>query len=232
MDRQYIDGNHVVARYLADQLSESEREAFEAYYLEHPEVVKEMEAIARLKAGLSELQALGELDRLTHTQPPASRWRILAAAAAVAAITVGSLYFMDRGTSRSTLVAASIAELGSDTSASGIATTQQLIRMRQSDRVDAEIVLPIPAGAVRLDILPEYDDPSNRYRSLVRRVENATTRDLGMVDGLAPNAEGFVTVYLDSKQLASGLYEIELKGESASTSDASIFTIRFVEGAR
>ena len=47
MDRKFIDDHHIVARYLADQLPDTLREEFEAYYLEHPEVVQELEATAR-----------------------------------------------------------------------------------------------------------------------------------------------------------------------------------------
>ena len=74
MDRKYIDDHHVVARYLADHLTDDERQAFEAYYLEHPEAVKEMEAVARFKAGLHHLQQSGELDRLVKAPARTPRW--------------------------------------------------------------------------------------------------------------------------------------------------------------
>jgi hypothetical protein len=68
MDVKHIDDHHLIERYLAEDLSASECEAFEAYYREHPEIVREMEAVARFKAGLNDLHRVGELDRLvTHT---------------------------------------------------------------------------------------------------------------------------------------------------------------------
>ncbi len=49
MDRKQIDDEHIVARYLADQLTPAEAEAFEAYYTQHPRMVREIEYALRLK---------------------------------------------------------------------------------------------------------------------------------------------------------------------------------------
>ena len=66
MDRRYIDDQHVVARYLANRLTDEEREAFEAYYLEHPDMGQEMEAAIRFKVGLMRLRETGELAPLVQ----------------------------------------------------------------------------------------------------------------------------------------------------------------------
>ena len=86
MDRQYIDDHHIVARYLADRLPEPEREAFETYYLEHPEIVREIEAAARFKSGLAQLRDSGELAVLLKPAPWYARWQYLALAAAATVI--------------------------------------------------------------------------------------------------------------------------------------------------
>ena len=64
MDRKYIDDQHIVARYLADQLPAAQREEFESYYLQHPEMVEELEAAARFKVGLMLLRDAGQLDEV------------------------------------------------------------------------------------------------------------------------------------------------------------------------
>ncbi len=56
MDRKQIEDEHIVARYLADQLSPAEAEAFEAYYTQHPSMVREIEYALRLKEGLATLR--------------------------------------------------------------------------------------------------------------------------------------------------------------------------------
>lgn len=42
MNRQYIEDNHIVDRYLLGQLPESELCEFETYYFEHPEMLEEL----------------------------------------------------------------------------------------------------------------------------------------------------------------------------------------------
>ena len=42
MNRQYIEDNHIVDRYLLDKLTEQEASAFEAFYFEHPEMLEEL----------------------------------------------------------------------------------------------------------------------------------------------------------------------------------------------
>ena len=75
MDRRYIDQQHVVARYLADRVTDNERSEFEAYYLVHPEIVQEMEAAARFKVGLMQLRDSGELPKLLRSKPRYLQWQ-------------------------------------------------------------------------------------------------------------------------------------------------------------
>ena len=89
MDRNQIEAEHIVARYLADQLSPAEAEAFESYYTQHPSMVREIEYELRLKEGLATLRDRGQLDALLK----ARRWRWalpLSIAAAVAGAALGT----------------------------------------------------------------------------------------------------------------------------------------------
>jgi hypothetical protein len=110
MDRRYIDDNHVVARYLADRLTDDEREAFEAYYLEHPDVVQELEAAARFKVGLMKLRDTGELSRLLQREQR-RQWPYFAAAAAVAVLVIGAFVIIDRTPERHPILAATVEAL-------------------------------------------------------------------------------------------------------------------------
>jgi hypothetical protein len=53
MNRDYIDREHIVDRYLSGELSVREAREFERYCFEHPEFVKELPIPVRLKARLS-----------------------------------------------------------------------------------------------------------------------------------------------------------------------------------
>src|SRR4029453_3357903 len=64
MERQRIDDEHIVARYLAGQLDEAEAAAFEKHYENDRDVVREIERTLRMKEGLAVLNERGELDAL------------------------------------------------------------------------------------------------------------------------------------------------------------------------
>ena len=79
-----LDDRDVIERYLADQLSEAEREGFEAYFMQHPEVVQQMNQTAKLKSALMDLQVDGRLQPLL-TAAASRRWIVLLVAALTAA---------------------------------------------------------------------------------------------------------------------------------------------------
>ncbi len=229
MDRQYIDDHHIVARYLADQLSEEEREAFEAYYLEHPEVVKELETTARFKAGLRELQRSGELDALIGGRPRLLNRNLLAAAAAVVAVAIGLAFYLNRPAA-GPLLAAAPAMLRMDGDMQlAVTSTHQIMRTR-STAADATIQLPRTAQAIELEILPEIVGPAADYRVSLTRLGGDNEQQLATIGRLSPNENGFIEVYLDSRALEPGSYALKLTNDQSTYSQASVFSLR-VEAA-
>jgi hypothetical protein len=163
MDRKDIDSRHIVARYLADQLTDSERQAFETYYVEHPEILQDMEAVAQLKLGLQHLHKRHELDALTRGR----RWLIaprFLAAAAVLLASVALVLFLLRGPSRQPLLAATSGELHTWRGETlPIASTHMLLRTRGSGP-DAQIVIGASSESVELLVMPEHDAHPQIYR--------------------------------------------------------------------
>lgn len=225
MDRKYIDDHHIVARYLADQLSDEEREAFEAYYLEHPDVVQELETTARFKAGLGELQRSGELDAVIRGRPRLFNTRFLAAAAAVAAIAVGIAFYINRPTV-GPLLAATPAMLQTNGGMQLAVTSAHQIMRTRSAAADATIQLPATAHAIELEILPEVKEPAASYRVSLARLDGNEERPLAEVEPLSPNENGFIEVYLDSRGLEPGSYIIKLTNDSSTDARASVFSLR------
>jgi hypothetical protein len=214
MDRNYIDQHHIVARYLAGQLSEEEGAAFEAYYLEHPEIVREMETTARFKAGLLKLRDQGELASLLEQSPPRYWVRAAAIAAGIAAVVV-AMIFVARMPDTDRLVAAAPDALY-DGSGNRLAVglSRTLIRTRgRSD--DADLVLPEIAQAIELRILPAFDAPSGRYRVALSRSDGIEPPADHEIAGLRAASDGFVVLYLNSVRLAPGRYELTISGEGA-----------------
>lgn len=220
MDRQYIDDHHVIARYLADGLSDAEREEFEAYYLEHPDVVKEMETVARFKAGLIDLQRAGELDKLIAGQPRATSLSYLVAAAALAAVAIGVTFFATRGSQPPSLLAGSPALLAMEGGRTPMIGAVQRVFRTRSTGADAEIRLPAEREVIALEVLPESE--GKRFGASIATAR----RVLATTSGLTTNTDGLVPMYLDSSQLEPGSYELTLTNEV--TNDASVFTLKIV----
>jgi hypothetical protein len=219
MDRHYIDDHHIVARYLADQLTDAEREQFEDYYLEHPEMLREIEATARFKAGLAQLQASGDLAALMKPAPWYAQWRYLAVAAMVFIVIAIAFYFR---TPAPPLMAANLAELGGPSS---IASSYSLLRRRGS-AFDAEVTLPKVGEAIALRVLPEFGAPDSRYRIALTRIDADDKKDrLAEVDHLSADDDGMVTLYLNAPRIAPGDYEVTIANDSPS-SQVSRFLMR------
>ena len=223
MDRQYIDDHHVVARYLADRLDDREREAFETYFLEHPEVVQEMEAAARFKAGLMQLRDSGELEALLTPKPHSRQRRYLAIAALIAGLAVGIGYFLVQNAANPPMLAASLASLESPEGAFASASPYVILRTRGSS-YDAEVELPEPGRAIELRVRPEFESQPALYRITFSRIAaDDSIKLLAQVGGLKPADDGLVPVYLDATRIEPGLYQLLITSEAG---EQSIFVIK------
>jgi hypothetical protein len=220
MDRHYIDDHHIVARYLADQLTDAERQEFEDYYLEHPEMLREIEATARFKAGLAQLEASGNLAALMKPTPWYAQWRSLAVAAVVFIVIALAFYFR---TPAPPLMAANLAELGGPSS---IASSYSLLR-RRGNAFDAEVTLPKVGEAIALRVLPEFGAPDSRYRIALTRIDADDKKDrLAEVDHLSADDDGMVTIYLNAPRIAPGDYEVTIANDDTPSSQVSRFLMR------
>jgi hypothetical protein len=223
MDRQYIDDRHVVARYLADQLADDERRAFEAYFLRHPEILQELEAAARFKVGLMQLRDAGKIEALIAPQPWYRQIRyVAAAAAAIVAIAIGALLFNARNPTQRPLLIAS-----ADASVS-IASTHTLIRVRGSS-YDADIELPKSPQLIALRVRPEVRAEPARYRVALASVDDdESVHELASLAQLQPDNTGLVVLFLNSEQLERGNYQLDLSGDVGTSTAAttSTFTLR------
>jgi hypothetical protein len=228
MDRRYIDDNHVVARYLADRLTDEEREAFEAYFLEHPDVVQELEAAARFKVGLMQLRDSGELTQLLQPPPRRQTWPFLAAAAAVAALVIGAFFFV-RAPDTQPLLAASIGALHRTNGAAPVIASAHAILRTRGSSVDAEIPLPPAGQAIELRVLPEFTATHYRVR-LFRMSADDSMQSVAELGGLEPSEDTFVTVFVDPVRLQPGQYRLAIVGDpdTDARDKESAFMLRMV----
>jgi hypothetical protein len=223
----------VVNRYLADQLTDAERSAFEARLALDPDVLRELEATARLKAGLQKLRDTGQLDALVAEQQ--SRTPLFfSAAAAVAVLVLGISLLRWNADGGAPMLAASISKLV-DQSGSPLPIASTYAVYRKRDAYDAEIELPSSRQAIRLRVLPDATASAPtaggadvRYRVSLSAIDAGDSEEgAGSIERLQPAEDGFVTLFVDSAQLAPGPYRLVVSREGDDPSAGSeSFSIR------
>ena len=81
MNKKHTDESRLIERYLAVELSDSEREAFEERVLSSPALLDELEAEERLQQGLQDVTALemanAPADRSTDHARSATKWLVI-----------------------------------------------------------------------------------------------------------------------------------------------------------
>ena len=90
LDRQSLEEQtRLVSRYVAGDLSRSERAEFEAWLIASPELASEVEMERRLRRGIASAARRGWLNRSASRPVMSRQWRVAIAASLVAAVAVG-----------------------------------------------------------------------------------------------------------------------------------------------
>src|SRR4030095_6756378 len=158
------------------------------------------------------LRDSGELQELLQPAPRRPTWQYLAAAAAVAALAIGTL-LLSRAPETQPLLAASIDALHRTSGAAPvIASVHALLRARGSS-VDAETPRPPAGQAIELRVLPEFTAARYRIR-LFRMSADDSLQSVAEVGGLAPASDTFVTIFVDGARLRPGQYRLAIVGDT------------------
>ncbi len=207
-----MDGEHTIERYLADQLSENEAEAFERRCAEDPRFYRDIEARLRLKEGLAVLRDRGTLDAALHG-PREGRWVLRVAAGVILALLCAGVWRQIELPSVSSPGPMLTAVLGSTPGSLPVTATYRLERSRGAPPAISLASSQAP-GAIELQILPSNFDPSGHYDVELSQLDpGPAARPFGELRGLSPAADRYVTVYLNRVRLAPGRYELSLRPE-------------------
>jgi hypothetical protein len=199
-------------RYLADQMSPEEREAFEERMVTDPAVLREVELTARFKEGLSVLRESGELAKVL--EPPRSHLPGLAAAAAVAVLAIAlGIWRMGTGGAEPWGAASLQALVAQRQTELPLGQRYTVLRVRSAEQVDTVIELPATRQAIELRVLPDSGDANSRYRVTLSPLDDSRGRSLVLKE-LRPDGEGYLGVFLDSAALEAGQYRLVADQES------------------
>lgn len=204
MDRQYIQDHRVIERYLSGQLSAAEEQALEEAYLADPDLLAELETTERLRAGIKDLGARGELGRVRG----APRWlRALASPQYAAAASV--------------LLAVALALSGTlyrdnvELRQQQVMTTATAMSMIPLENVRgaAAIEITAPAENEMAGLLVDAGaDGYDSYRVVILRRGEAAPEEIASAAGLSPDFQSQLAVAVPGRLLTPGLYEIEVEG--------------------
>lgn len=231
-----VNRDEMIARYLAGKLTDAESERFEAYWAAHPEITRDLEASARLTLGLRDLRTRGELAGALRDRWWSRRMSLLAVAASLSAVAAGVVGW--RMVERVSLVplAPTIAALtprAQNPLAKG--ATYSLLRLRSTAANDATIDLPADPRAIELRVLPEATATDGRYRLTLAPLDaDGALGPESASEPLAAEPDGFVTIYVDSRELKAGRYRLRVGPAAAATpSDTTEFrlSVRPANGA-
>lgn len=221
MDAKQIAELHVVERYLADQLSEEEAQAFEAYVEAHPEVTREIENISRMKVGLAALRQRGELESLVKKQRRVPLWAAFAAsAAALIAIVVLPRYWGDSA-DRPSLALTAGQLLDDNRQPLPIAGRFTIDRVR--GMVDV-VAGPDAEQAVELRLDMHAEAASQRYSVEMFRVSGAALTSLGNLPDAISQPDGTVSIFVRGSALLPGNYLI--RATPSGGSEAAEFALQ------
>lgn len=207
-------------RFLAGQVSDTERAAMEAALVENPEALRELEATARLKVGLEKLREKGELDALLRPDPA---WRspvVMGLAAALGVLVIGVL--LVRGVmqeSAAPILASAVSRLV-DTSGDTLSVSRTFaVYRKRVEAYDAVIERPASRQAIEIRVLPEtVATPASYNVSISRLRDDDTLEPLATVEGVQPGEDGFLSVFADSNGLTSGRYRLTVMGDGSAAS--------------
>jgi hypothetical protein len=233
MTKEYVTDHRTLSKYLDDQLCDQERQAFEAYWTQNPDVIDDLEAHAQLQAGLARLRQTGELERLLQRRTRSRRTWTLALAACLVALAV--LITLRAGSPPSqapAILIASATALSMQGRKPPEIETLEVLHTR-SGAFDAMLQLTQPRKFFELRVLPN-DGMAQRYAASLRyRNPDRTRTELAAVGDLRPARDGFVIVFLDSRRLRPGVHELQLVSDTPPSvpTHTGLFLINVVAAA-
>jgi hypothetical protein len=206
----FRDNATIASRYLADQLTDTERAAYEVALAEDPEILRELEATARMKVGLARLRTTGELQVLLRQSRFFQPQVLVAMAATVAAIVIGiGLWRTSFNVGTPQLLAATLGALKNEAGqVLPLAATEAAYRKRAED-YDALLALPSGRVAVELRVFPQTPAPSGRYRIALSRIgDDESNHPVASISGLPASGDGFVEIFMDASKMSAGRYRV------------------------
>lgn len=211
LNRQTIDAEHYVARYVLGRLSESEVEAFEEFCLLDPEIAEQVSTDRALREGLKSIGA-------TPARPGIAKWvRYSLAAGLVAAFAIG---FSQYGLHTSAEVpgrlfadAANVPEALNIPRGEGI----RIVGTRSSPT--PIVTLERDTRAIEILVTPGATAGGTLPKVILHQEVGDGWQVIGTLSEVSANEDGDLSLLVDVRDLAATRMRLTLQGTDGATDE-------------
>ena len=162
------------------------------------------------------------------------QWHYLAAAAAaIGALAIAAFFIVDHAPAGRPILVAGFDGLRTYGDPQSLVIKQYAILRTLGSPVDAEISLPASGEVLELRVLPEFTPRPLRYRVHLFRVSaDDSLQSVAELGGLTPEADSFVSLFVDHTRLRPGQYRLAIAGDPDTDARAkeNAFILRMVAG--
>jgi hypothetical protein len=211
MDRDFIERNHIVERYLAGKLPLKGAQDFERYCRDNPELLDELRLTDRVHAGLRLLDAGGVA--LPWDEKPRKLWErlpaFIAVAAVAAALAVLALVQLSRLSAREGQIA-SLQTAVATRPLDAPVSTQAVVLTPNRTAPSRNNAVTIGGGAKMADL--KIDMSWSRYTAFRVTVDRIDQGRAMVLHNLLRDSNGHLRVTLNTAALGPGSYQFAVDG--------------------
>ena len=194
-------------------MSDLEMEAFEERLTADPSLVEEFEISLRLREGLEILRVRKEL---APKSPPRRSRTVLAVRACLIMLALLALFAGLRFARPSLpIVARTVADLNAKAGAPLRVSARYTFATLRGANEPPTLSVP-SSGALELRALTFSSRANETFRVALEEIRNHQPARIGEVKHLAPDADGFVLLYVDASQLEPADYVLNVQPDAES----------------
>jgi hypothetical protein len=213
MDRDFIERNQVVERYLSGRLPLRGATDFERFCAEHPELLDELGIPERVNAALRLLEAGGKPE--PWAEPPQRFWHkpqvVLGLLGTTLALAL-ALALVASGSAQKSRRIAALRQVATERPLEPAASTRdiQLLPSRDGASDTPAIVVGGGREAQLADFrIDESRSPYRLFRVVIDRIDQGR---VGIIDRLSKDSAGNLRIALNTTALGPGDYQLTIEG--------------------
>jgi hypothetical protein len=213
MDRDFIERNQVVERYLSGRLPIKGATDFERYCGEHPELLDELGIPERVNAALRLLEAGGKPE--PWAEPSKPFWQKLGIVLGLLGATLVLAIALALVTSGSAHKGRRIAVLQQEATERPLepAASTRDIRLLPSRDGAAETPAIVIGGGREAELADfRIDESRSPYRLFRLTIDRINQGRVGVIDHLAKDSDGNLRIALNTTALGPGDYQLTIEG--------------------